>query len=448
MEISLRDARRVNTNSLLYTIKNWRVALSSFEKSVISILILFIVLTSTRWAYAAKEFKAIVPRSGGTFVEGVTGEAIDNIDLGRLTKAALVKTDPAGQVTPDLATRWEISADKLTYRFTLDQKISANELASILEKNPTYLTSGAMPEIIDAATLAFKLDKPDSEFLNSLSHPLFPYGPYTVDKKTKNEIRLKARKDYHLQMPYIQKFTIRVYPDQKSLEKAVQKGSISATADLDQSAGKYQQMKLVLAKKHVLFINSSKTYLKKTAVREKLLNGEKPDSIQTLDVLEVNGALHDTEYEQLKEKLKAAGIDLKVRQVALKDALTGDLPKRQYDLLYILTDDAITRDPYALWNSSQRSGVGQNFAELANADVDELTSEYNSTDDPAKKTELLAKIKELVDKEKVAVEYKNIEASYFVSPKVKGMTLGQTLFNESSRFDFVPSWYFFEKKQR
>jgi len=447
MKISLRDLRRVKTDSLSFTIKNWKRTLSIFEKSVVAVLLLFVILTSAGWAYASTQFKAVVPDIGGTFIEGVTGEAIDNIDLGPLTKAALVKTDSKGQVVSDLAIKWEINAEKTYYKFTLNPAISASDLASTLSKNPTYL-NGAMPEIVDERTLGFKLDKPEADFLKLLTAPVFPYGPYKLDKKTKNEIRLKADKNYHLQLPYIQKLTVRVYPDQKSLEKAARKNDISASLDLQKLPNNWKENKLVSNKKHILFINSSKTYLKKTAVRDQLLKGGKPDSIKTLDVLEVNGAVQDAEYEKLKESWKNSGIDVKARQVDVREALQNDLPKRNYDVLYILTDEGISQNPSAFLSSDQRSGVGQNFAELANADIDALAKEFAATSDAGKKEESLKKINDLLAEERVLTEYKNIEEKYEVSSKVKGVVLPTASLSDSNRFDLVSSWYFFEKKVR
>jgi len=204
MEVSLRDIRRVNTNSLFHTLVNWRRTLSAFEKAVIAVLMAFVILTSWRWAVAASQYKAIIADRGGAFVEGIIGGSVDDIDLGRLTKAALVRTDQNGQIAPDLASKWEINPDKNYYKFTLVSSITAYDLTQVLEKNPTYL-NGAMPEAVDSSTLGIKLDNPDSGFLQGLTRPIFPYGPYVLDKKTKTEIRLKLRKGYHLQAPYIER---------------------------------------------------------------------------------------------------------------------------------------------------------------------------------------------------------------------------------------------------
>jgi len=201
-----------------------------------------------------------------------------------------------------------------------------------------------------------------------------------------------------------------------------------------------------LSKKHILYFNSSKPYLKSVQTRTDLIAGKKPDSIKTLDILEVNGTQVDPAYEDFKTKLTQAGIELKVRQVKLKDAILQDLPKRDYDILYILVSEDTSRDPYQMWNSTQRSGDGQNFAELANADVDKLTEQYRSEGDVAKKADLINKINAIIDKEKVAVEYQNIQSTYAISDKVKGFSVGSLCSCESERFNRVNQWYMREKR--
>jgi len=445
MKVPLRDIKRVKTHSLLFVIRHWRTSFSIFEKLAIGASVVLLLLSSAGWVYAASRQKVRVPKVGGTFVEGVVGKSVEDVELGRLTKSALVKLNQDNQIAPELASSWEISDDKLSYKFALAAGVSASEIIDALTKNPAYLPHADFSSP-DLQTLVLKLEQPNSDLLRNLTKPVFTQGPYLVEKKTKNELRLKINGDYPLEKPYIEKFTVRIYPDQKAIEKAAQKNSISGAVGLEKLPKDWQEKKLTLGKKHILFVNSSKTYLKSTKVREKLLAGEKPEGIQTLDVLEVNGDKLDADYVALKDKLKAAGIELKERRVSLKDALSEDLPKRNYDLLYLLVNEGDRLNPYALWNSANRSGAGQNFAELANADVDQLTEEYQNTTDEAKKVEILARINEEIASEKVAVEYKNIETNYSVNDKVKGFVVAHTCSCEASRFDLVSKWYLREGK--
>lgn len=447
MEISLRDIRRVSLNSFIYTFKHWKTCFSVFEKIAIGLLIFLVVGASFKWAQAASLVGTIAPSYGGVYIEGITGSSLDEVDLGRLTNSGLVKIEQDGSIKPDLASSWTASEDKLDYKFTLIDKISSAEVVSTFEKNPAYLPD-ATCEMSDIHSISCRLESSDANFLNDVSKPLFPYGPYKLDKKTKNEIRLKRDNGYHLDKPFIDKFIIRMYADEKSLEKAALKGSINGAMNLDNPPKDWQEKQIALSKKHILFVNSLKPYLKSVKVRTELLDGQKPDGVLILDVLEVNGVSTDPEYEELKQKLTNAGVELKIRKVSLKDALLSDMPKRDYDLFYLLVSENLSSDPYKYWNSSERASDGQNFAELADADIDKLTEQYRVTDDAAKKQEILAKINDLVSKEKVSVEYKNITVNYYVSPKVKGVVLNAGCLCETDRFDQAGKWYMKEKRVR
>lgn len=446
MEPSLRALKRVKLHSIAYTLKHWKVCFSRFEKIGLIFLCLAFVLTSFQWALAASKSGQSGPIPGGTYIEGVVSNDIESIDLGHLVKSSLVKIDEQNRVVGDLAGKWEVSSDNLTYTFELRDGVSAAEIVETIDKNPTFFP-GVQAEFVSSKKILLRLEKPDGSLLTKLTKPVFPFGPYKLDKKNKKEIRLKRNKSYFGTKPFIDQVIVKVYPDQDKLQKAADKNQITGALGLNSLPKNWQQNKLTLNKKHILFINSSKANLKSTKVREDILNGKKPSKIDSLEVLEVNGAGRDKEYDEFKEKLKSSGVELKVREVPLKEALKQDLPKRNYDMLYILLSEDVSRDPYELWNSQKRSSDGQNFAEVANATLDELTVEYKATSDQGKQKEILEKINKVVDGEKIAVEYKNIETNYATSSKLKGFSVNESSVCEADRFDHQGSWYFFERKK-
>lgn len=445
MEIPLRRFRRVKLQSYITVLKNFRSLFSVYEKLILVFCFLLIIFSGWKWAEASGT-KETMPAKGGTFVEGVVADSMEDVELGRLVKSGLVMHDQSGQIVADLAKSWEVSADKLTYTFTLQDGIKSYTLVEALVKNPTYLPT-ATPEATAENILKITLAAQSPSFLDDVTKPLFAGGPYKVSKKRKNEIRLVIDKTYHLQKPYIEKVTVRLYSNQEELEKAAQKGSISGALGLTNIPEGWQTKKVSLNKKHILFVNGSKAYLKSLKVREQLLSATKPDSIQTLDILEVNGDGVDAQYEEFKKKLTDAGIQLNVRQAKLKDAVLSDLPKRNYDFLYLLVDDASTKDPYKFYHSSQRTGEGQNFAEIANADLDTLTEQYRTVADE-QKAEVLKKIIAEVHSEKITVEYANLQQDYYVSGKIKGFAIGSYCMCEADRFNEVRNWYIYERKKR
>lgn len=445
MEIPLRGFRRVQINTFSFILKHWKSVFPKWEKLSLLAIALLLVLTSATWAWAASQTKGTVPAYGGTFIEGVVSNDINTVDLGRLIKSGLTMINEKGEIAPDIAASWTVSADKLEYKLTLSNNVTSSEINDEIKNAPSFLPNSQIT-VVDAKTLDIHLQAPDSNLLYELTQPIFAHGPYVVEKKTQNEIRLKRNASYHLPKPFINKFIVRVYPDQASLQKAADHNKITGALDLTNLPKNWQSQNASLGKKHYLFINSSKTALKKTKTREQLLNGEKPDALAVLDVLEVNGQQEDSEYVAWKAKLQVAGVQLNVRKVLLKDALKDDLPKRNYDVLYILVAEGQAPDPYLLWNSTERSSTGQNFAELANADIDVLTEQYRTESDPAKQADIAAKIQTLVDSEKVAVEYKNLTAKYSFSSKVKGILLSPTISSPADRFAQAASWFMNEKK--
>lgn len=446
MKLPLRGLGRVRYNTLLYILKTWKTSFSIPEKTAFVVIALLIALTSWRWSEAAGQMQSWVPKAGGVYVEGVIGSSLEDIDLGRLTKASLVRLDKDSGISADLAASWEVSEDKLSYKFKLVDNITAYEILDTFEKNPTYLPNTAV-EVTENSVVTLKLDEPNPDFLEELTRPVFPFGPYKVDKKTNKEIRLGRNENYHLDDPYINKFIIRLYSNADQLQKAANKGKISGALDLNETPKNWQEKTLKLEKKHVLFINSSRSYLKGTAVREKILNGENPDGIDTLDILEVNGESEDKSYIEFKDKLAKAGVELNVRKVDLKDAVSADLPERNYDLLYILVDQSPIDDPYAFYNSAKRSANGQNFAEVANADIDTLTEDYSSSDEENRES-IREQISTLVDEERIVREFDNLEKVYRVSSRVKGFELCVRCFSNFDRFDLAGDWHFYTKRQK
>jgi len=204
----LRPFGRIRLQTIRQILRNWKKTFSTYEKCAIAVCLVAVVLTSWQWASASNSKGETKPTTGGTFIEGVVADSVDNVDLGRLTKAGLVMLDDNNQPQPDVAVSWEASADKLTYNFTLQNKINSSDIVDTLTKNPTYI-SGATAEVTGPNALAVKLDEPNPNIFNDLSKPLFPYGPYQISKKKKTEIRLTINKNYHLQKPYIEKPPIR-----------------------------------------------------------------------------------------------------------------------------------------------------------------------------------------------------------------------------------------------
>jgi len=223
-------------------------------------------------ATASLTLSTQVPARGGTYIEGVIGSprfvnpllAISETDrdLSKLVYSGLLKMDPDGTLSPDLASSYTVSEDRLTYTFTIRPDaifqnatpVTANDVAFTIRQaqNPEIKSpmrahwEGVAISIIDQATISFTLKSP-----YALPHLLwqevnpeeFPFstlnanpvgsGPFRVEGVKENasgipvEYRLRAFTK-GMRVPYIERFTFRFYPNADALKDALVKGEVQA----------------------------------------------------------------------------------------------------------------------------------------------------------------------------------------------------------------------------
>ncbi len=218
--------------------------------------------------YFAKTF--VHPARGGSYTEGLIGtpryinpllSSANDVDrdLAQLIFSGLVKTDPTGQIVPDLAQGYTVSEDKKMYTFQLRDKIywhdgeplTASDVVfsiALLQdaefKSPLRLSfNGVHVEAIDERTVRFTLDQPYPAFLSNLTVGIIPKhiwysippanaslaeamtkpigsGPYKFKSLVKDNkagsIRLytlEANQNYFSDKPYISELSFKFYPD-------------------------------------------------------------------------------------------------------------------------------------------------------------------------------------------------------------------------------------------
>jgi len=227
-----------------------------------------------------------VPTKGGTHVEGVIGTprfinpllatSETDRDLTELVFGGLLKVEPNGALSPNLADHYEISADKLSYTFTLKEDITFHDGKPITAEDVVFTVQAAKnPEIksprranwegveviaLDERTVVFNLKAPYALFLENATVGIlpkhlwefvrpeeFPFselntrpigaGPFKVDSIKKNnsgvpiEYRLRAYEQAP-HAPFIHTFIFRFFPNQDALSQAVENGSIDAAHSL------------------------------------------------------------------------------------------------------------------------------------------------------------------------------------------------------------------------
>lgn len=236
----------------------------------------------------------IEPQKGGEYREGILGQPryINPIlsqtndadrDLVQLIYSSLFKYDNQGNLTPDLAEKYEIGEDGLTYTVSLKQNIhwhdgenfSADDIVFTIRtiQDPEYdsplrnIWLGVEIEKIDEFTVSFKLSSIYANFLHNLTvgilpkhlwagisgqnFPLAVYnlkpigsGPYKFKEFTKNEegqiesMELTCNEDFYLlfedriQGPFIKKIILKFYNSQEALTRAYQQRQVDGLSSL------------------------------------------------------------------------------------------------------------------------------------------------------------------------------------------------------------------------
>jgi len=268
-----------------------------------------------------------VPARGGTYTEGLSESprfinpllAISDTDrdLSSLVFSGLLRANPDGSLSPDLAESYEISEDKLTYTFTLSDKarfhdgkpVTAEDVAFTVEaaespdiKSPRRADwEGVQVSVIDPKTVSFTLRSPYSPFLENMTLGIlpkhiwenitpeeFPFsalnadpigsGSYQVESLKRNssgiptEYRLAAVES-GTRTPHIERFIFKIYANAAELEAALNKGEIDATHSIDTSAlvGAHRANEAMFGRVFGIFFNQSQNKIfAERAVRQAL----------------------------------------------------------------------------------------------------------------------------------------------------------------------------------
>lgn len=229
------------------------------------------------------------PREGGQIVEGLVGKprfvnpvlAASDADrsLTSLIFAGLTRVSQGGGVDPDLAT-YTVSEDGLEYRFWIrpdavfhdGEPVLASDVAFTVEKaqDPEVKSpraaawSNVEVKVVDAREVIFRLRSPAADFLAATTMGILPAhrfeglsaqdfllsdanaepvgaGPFAVSKLSRERDTVTA---YHLAgfeayrgaAPYLDKVTVRLYPDEARLIVALSRGEIESAYGLSPEA--------------------------------------------------------------------------------------------------------------------------------------------------------------------------------------------------------------------
>lgn len=263
-------------------------AISHFSKReyfvFLSLVIILFISTLIILQNINKSFMVNVPMNGGSITEGIVGTPrfINPVlafsdadqDLVALIYSGLMRKNPDGSLTPDLAEKYEVSKNGLTYTFTLKNEIyfhdqrpvtiddiifTINEIKDPVMKSPKKGNWDMVKvEKIDEKTIKFTLKQPYASFLENTTLGIMPAylwnnspielndantqpigsGPFmvgTVSKQSTGLIDyydLVPSKKFNLSEPYLDKMTLRFYPNENDQIAALEKGEVDQISSI------------------------------------------------------------------------------------------------------------------------------------------------------------------------------------------------------------------------
>jgi len=234
------------------------------------------------------EVSSAQPARGGVFIEASIGELIrlnpildtfnqTDRDIDRLLFRGLVAFDARGNVIPDLAESWAVSADATVYTFTIREDAVWHDGTPVTADDVIYTFSKLQDEDypgpadlhdmwsqiniirLDDRILQFQLPEPFAPFLDYLSLGLLPdhilrgvsasdlidhpfnlepigTGPFQFDRYLTDEegniegISLLANEDYYNDPPYLERFEIQFFASAQEALEAFEAGQVNGIA--------------------------------------------------------------------------------------------------------------------------------------------------------------------------------------------------------------------------
>ncbi|MFA5841811.1 MAG: ABC transporter substrate-binding protein [Candidatus Paceibacterota bacterium] len=260
-------------------------AITSFGKNEKVIFRLLIAIAIVSVLVLIKDASRLLmvekPTYGGSFTEGIVGTprfvnpilAISDADrdVSMLVYSGLIRKTEDGGFIPDLAEKYEISKDGLTYTFTLRDNISFQDGTLVTTDDVEFTIQKAKDPIIkspkrpnwegvsvqkvDSRVISFTLKQPYAQFLENATLGILPKnlwkdipveqfsfsdynldgigsGPYIVDSVSKSRggipssYSLSSFKKFALGQPYIDKINLNFYGNEADMVNALQSGKI------------------------------------------------------------------------------------------------------------------------------------------------------------------------------------------------------------------------------
>lgn len=430
-----------------------------------------------------------VPKSGGAYKEASVGEVkyINPIfaktdaerSVSRLIYSGLVRLDQNGQVAPDLAEKWEVSSDGLTYTFNLKEGVtfqngeqfSASDVVNTINaiKNPDikspYKDIWTNVEVSSPEENIVELKIPrqygpfifnclqgivsSANLTGSLAETINGTGPYRLNNlKQMPEgyalVNLEAFNNYYSQPPFIPNAELSIYPN--SLPQAVTNNlaNYNAIAGASVDSNSFISENFKVGRALMLIPNLKNATLADAANRTKLFKFQRFTDSTKFKIIALDAPLQRSTVDELKNKLKDANVTLDAQFLSAVD-FYNKAGNRDFDLILYGADFGPDRDPYTFWHSSQISK--NNFASYADKSMDIKLEDARMIMDVNDRNAKYDEIYKQLTDQNLVLFYPQVKYQFEVNKNLLG---ADTIIGNrpEDRFNTISNWYLQEERVR
>ena len=430
----------------------------------------------------------IVPNFGGSYKEVLVGEAKylnpiiakseSDRTVNKLIYSGLTKIDKNGQIAPDIASSWEISADNKNYNFHLKNnvywqdgaKFTSADVAYTIEmiksenlKSPYYdFWKDVTVEAPDELTVIFNLKSPYGPFIyntvlglipehigfNSISSSPVGTGPYKFKKAISGdnskikEIQLESNKDYYDSRAYIDNVSILIASDETEAKKLFENDA-QAISGLEITGKSYVNYSFETSRVLGMIFNLRDEKLKDEALRKKIVGTEKIDPALDLTLTVLDKPIHVAQAESIKKSYADRGININIQKLSAID-FQKVLDKKNFQLILYGFDYGYDRDSYVYWHTSQIA-TGSNLAGFSNKEADILLEDARTSTDSTVRNQKYDQFFAIIKDRAVAVFYPAQKYNLTVKSKVKGID-NLFGFEPQDHLNYFSEWYIKTKR--
>ncbi len=192
------------------------------------------------------------------------GAAIPQVMMDNVYETLVQIDGESAEIVPGLATEWEVSEDRLTYTFTLEEGVTFSDGSEFTAEDAKFSiervssdawTNGLKAkfdvvesvEAVDDTTLEVTLTRPSNQFLynlttlvgamfdtegvDNLAEEAIGTGPYVFENWDRgSQITLERNPDYHGDAPYFASVEMRYFDDANALNNAMLTDSIDVVS--------------------------------------------------------------------------------------------------------------------------------------------------------------------------------------------------------------------------